>query len=296
MSTGWDDRMSRLEGLLSSAAGKVESGGPGWWSLTDGNGSLRRVDVRMVDDWLRFETTPDSDLDGCGPWQLLRRTGSLDPATKLVVPVADSGAVLCADLPVRAGLEGGALATIVAQLGVETSAGKHKAGDGREGGASSPASDELVDMCREAGWDATEKGDDTIRVDCTIRGSTRSFRLEPASESEAFRVVADLVDLESPSPAVRDAVAVLLLTLSDVVWGLRGFAGESGDRMTAGIETVVWGESADAVGDAVAAVAFGCDLAADESMALGNDAVAKKYLELRGMPAQLDETGAGRAS
>lgn len=296
MSTGWDDRLSRLEGLLSSAAGTVENGGPGWWSLTDGNGSLRRVDVRMVDDWLRFETTPDFDLDGCGPWQLLRRTGNLDPATKLVVPVADSGAVLCADLPVRAGLEGGVLAALVAQLGVEASEGKHQAGDGREGGASFLASYELVDMCREAGWDATQKGDDTIRVDCTIRGTTRSFRLEPASESEAFRVVADLVHLESPSPAVRDAVAVLLLTLSDAVWGVRGFAGESGDRMTAGIETVVWGESADAVGDAVAAVAVGCDLAADESMALGDDAVAKKYLELRGMPAQLDETGARRAS
>jgi len=296
MSTAWDDRLSRLEGLLSSAAGKVECHRPGQWSLTDGNGSLRRVDVRMVDSWLRFETTPDLDLDDCGPWQVLRRATSLDPVARLVLPVAESGAVLCADLPVRAGLEGGVLKALVARLGVGTSAGKQEAGDDREGDASLPALDELVDMCREAGWDAAEKSDGTIRVDCTIRGSTRSFRLEPASESETFRVVADLVDLESPSPAVRDAVAVLLLTLSDAVWGLRGFADEFGDRMTAGIETVVWGGSADAVGDALAAVAFGCDLAADESMALGNDAIAKKYLELRGMPAQLDETGAGRAS
>jgi len=296
MSTGLDDRLSRVEGLLGSVAGKVESRRPGWWSLTDGNGSLRRVDVRMVDSWLRFETTPDVDLEDCGPWQLLLRTGSLDPATKLALPVAEGGTVLCADLPVRAVLEGGVLATLVARLGVETSARERTAGDDPDGGAALPASDELVDMCREAGWDATQKGDDTIRVDCTIRGSVRSIRLEPKSASGELRVVADLVDLESPSRAVRDAVAVLLLTLSDAVWGLRGFADEAGDRVTAGIETMVWGGSADAIGDAVAAVAFGCDLAADESMALGTDAIAKKYLELRGITAELDETGAERAS
>ena len=296
MSTAWDDRLSRLERLLSLAAGKVESRRPGLWSLTDGNGSLRRVDVRMVDSWLRFESTPDLDLDECGPWQLLRRTGSLDAVAKLVLPVAGTGPVLCADLPVRAGLEGGVLSELVAQLGVGTCAEKHHPENDRESCASLPAVDELVEMCREAGWNATEKGDDTIRVDCTIRGSARSFRLQPASESETFRVVADLVDLEWPSPAVRDAVAVLLLTVSDAVWGLRGFAGESVDRMTAGIETVVWGQSADAVGDAVAAVALGCDLAADEAMALGDNAVATKYLELRGITAQLDETGARRAS
>ena len=95
MSTGLDDRLSRLEGLLGSVAGKVESRRPGWWSLTDGNGSLRRVDVRMVDSWLRFETTPDFDVEGCGPWQLLRHTGSLDPATKLALPVAQQTAIAC---------------------------------------------------------------------------------------------------------------------------------------------------------------------------------------------------------
>jgi hypothetical protein len=94
---------------------------------------------------------------------------------------------------------------------------------------------------------------------------------------------------------VREAVAVLLLTLSDAVWGLRAFADDSGDRVAAGIETVVWGQSADAVGDAVAAVAFGCDLAADEARALGDDAVAKRYLELRGQTVPLEKTGARRA-
>jgi hypothetical protein len=90
-------------------------------------------------------------------------------------------------------------------------------------------------------------------------------------------------------------VAVLLLTLSDAVWGLRAYANERGDRVTAGIETVVWGRSADAVGDAVAAVEFGCDLAADEATALGDNAVAEKYLELRGVTTRPEKTGARRA-
>ena len=296
MSMGLDDRLRRLEGLLGSVAGKVKNHRPGWWSLTDGNGSLRRVDVRMIDGWLRFETTPDCSVEGFGPWQLLRHTGSLDPAMKLSLPAVEGGTVLCADLPVRDVLEGGSLAVLVARLGVETSEGDLDEEKDRASGACIPASDELVDLCREAGWDAAAKSDGAIRIDCSIRGSSRTLGLQPDPETGALKVATGLVDLESPTAGVRDAVAVLLLSLSDAVWGLRGFADEAGDRVTAGIETTVWGSSADAVSDAVAAVAFGCDLAADEATALATDAIAKKYLELRGMTEWLQETGARRAS
>jgi hypothetical protein len=291
MSYEWDDRLSRLEGLMDSVAGQVKNHRPGWWSLTDGNGSLRQVDVRMVDEWLRLETAADDEAENHAPWELLCRNGSLDPAAKLLLPANGGGTVLCADVPVRAGLEDGVLAALVARLGVETSEEKERAS-----GACIPASDELVDLCREAGWDAAAKSDGAIRIDCSIRGSLRALGLQADPETGALTVATGLADLESPTEAVREAVAVLLLSLSDAVWGLRAFADERGERVVAGIETMVWGNSADAVGDAVAAVAFGCDLAADEATALGDNAVAEKYLELRGTAARLQETGARRAS
>lgn len=162
-----------------------------------------------------------------------------------------------------------------------------------EASTAQPDGQRLIQLCAELDWPHIARGADGVDVmlEC---GHAHQARLQ-LTNTGGLTALVDLVDARSLTPVSRTATALLLLTASAVVRGVKGVViqrdGVEHVDLAAACENP---RSAGDVAQALGALSVACDLAGRETHALRHEALAREYLTwcaARPLDARADNDG-----
>jgi hypothetical protein len=286
----------RVQWALAKCAEPIEQCGPDQWDLSLKNGSVLPCRATLNDQWLHLDVDIDQYRSTLpneqGAWSWLLKNGILPSGVKYALdahsrlriraetPLPDNGHEfdLC-----------GRIATVWEGLGVASAAihgpatkrGEQRSGIEWEKEGHQAACD-LRRLCEEAGWPFTERSEDKLAV--TLDASGDFWQALVERRTDAIRVAAPFGALATASDEVRNAVAVLLLTLNGVLRFARAAGEEQNGQVAAHLEALLPHlPSAEELGHALSAISVGCRLCGREVEVLQNDLlIAREYLAVRG--------------
>ncbi|MFW6164334.1 MAG: hypothetical protein ACODAJ_16315 [Planctomycetota bacterium] len=293
----WQPRDAcRVRAALAEAGCEAPQTRDGHWRLAEGNGPGRATTATVVGGWLRL----DGSL-GDGPlpprrglerlWYLVEANARLPGSVRFAltpsrcmrvraeVPLDDG-----VDLGLRASeaLEGIRVATDLWRDQQALGPGGEQAGQpSAPSGADGALVGQVKSLCKEVGWETTERASGTLAVALEVSGEPYRGRIETSGGRVAVR--ADLAQAGDLARLCRDAWAVLLLTACGVVRLARGSGGSRDGRWAAWVE-VAWPglPSAAELGHGLAACSVACELLGREVTVLKEEEMAERFLRVRG--------------
>lgn len=261
----------------------------------------RRVPLRLhvAESWADLTVDPGEQAVRTSPWDALAVNASADGAAKLILRPGDLRVTLRADVPLSPDEDPSPrLAAACEDLGRLAGALERRSLVSRGGdeppraqdtqGPAVPDEPADVDMAlllTEAGWPFVRRTSNRLAVDLGLCDQFQQAFITPDS-GRRHRVRATLAVAGTLPAATRDALGVLLLTVSAAVRLARGGCASQGEESVLFVESPL-GETP-AVGDvdvALCAVAMACQMAGRETRALIDERIARAYLAARGWAA-----------
>jgi len=147
----------------------------------------------------------------------------------------------------------------------------------------------MVQLCAEAGWQGTERGDDRVVVELDVPGSFRQAVLSGAGTAGGLRVAThlDACPATAADPS-RLALGVLLLRMCGIVRMVRAAVDVTAARIVPRFEVCFdSAPRAVEVARALAALSIACRVAADEAEAVQRDErLARIYMAALEVPVE----------
>ena len=278
---------SITETLMALDCG-VESPSRGTWRLSAEDGTVA-IDARLDESWLALSAPVRATAAADGLWEVLERCSSLESLSKAAVDPGGNRLDVHVDVPVEESTNlvdacRSAVREIVSARRVLL--GHREEGGGQEAVGSSPASPEALDVlkerCDEAGWPYEERDGGELRVELSDAQGTGWATVKTFGE-ESYRACVPLARHKTLGPVGRTAVAVCLLTTNAIVRFARTGVTEGEDRIE------FFGEvcgrvrpTAVVLDHAFSALSVVRRLCGKEIRVLGDEAVARAYLDVRG--------------
>jgi hypothetical protein len=216
----------------------------GNWEFTLVNGKPFRVNARIENDWLVFETDA-VDLKDSDWWSLLRLNHQLGVCTKFVLLPRDSKPTLRTELLLSEEIDlAGRLASMRDQL-VSAMGLIHRAAAKPIENERSESSDQtsIKELCANSGWPGTERPDSTIAVELEVE-HTFQQAIVGRDEASRLKVVCELQPLlrsstgEHSSLLKTEAISHLLLHVSSLLRMVRAEAVRNPDQLQQGSEEI----------------------------------------------------------
>jgi hypothetical protein len=271
MTTQFATLEKEITDALWSVGRDVESLSRGRWRWhVDGSGKAS-VDVRLEDEWLTCQLPVPSPSSEEELWRAVERSASLDGVCKIIIEPRDDTFHIRQDVPVTGNGEF-ANACRRALEAVASTRQKHLQVDSRE----KTAAGDVVIIGTEPA-DRGERGTMTMKEACIEAGWKWSER----EGGEPF------VDIEVPEGSRKVGVETFpgkgCRLLNAFVRFARAGVEEKGNGVEVFYEAWIDGRPAPAVvGHALASLSVGCRLCERELQVLGDENVARMFLELRG--------------
>ncbi len=309
MTTRYATLEKEIADALWTLGRDVESSSKGRWRWCVDDSGKAPVDVRLEDDWFTCQLAvppPSSDEE---LWRLAERHAFLDGACRVIVEPRDNSFHIREDVPVTENGEFGgecrrALEIVISARrtylksngdgGVrgieEKNAQREREVSAQAGGTNeadppavpTPDAAAVKDACIEAGWRWSEREGSEPWVEIDVPQGSRKIGVETFS-GKGCRLSVQLARFKSLSGTSRAAVAGFLLTANAFV----RFARAGVEEMENGVEAFceVWIDERPTpaiVGHALASLSVGCRLCEKELQVLGDENVARMFLDLRG--------------
>ena len=262
-------------------------------------GRRARLRLGVADGWADLTVELGGSAGRTNPWDALALNAVAGGAARLILRPGDAAVALRADVPFAADgdpaprlasacedLRRFAIALETGAVGPIADAGESSTPDARP--VSSPNHDGGVDIAAlltEAGWPFVQRASNRIAVDLGLPDQFQQAFITPGA-GERHRVRATLAVVGTPAAATRNALGVLLLTVSAVVRTARGGRINQDGESTLFFESPL--DDAPAASDvdvALCAVAMACQMAGLEARALIDERIAEAYLAARGWAA-----------
>jgi len=285
---------------------EVESSSKGQWRCHVGENGKAPVDVRLDDEWLTCQFPVASPSTEDELWRTVERSKSLDGACKVIVEPHDSTFHIRQDIPVtedadfsrvcRRALEAvisarrryvkpngdGEAARQAESVPADDSDNDSKTGGTDPSADASTLIAALKDACVEAGWLWSEREGSRPFVDLDIPEGSRRVDVD-AIPGRGCRLSVSLARHKSLPGTCRSAVAVFLLTANAFVRFARAGVEESENGVEMFYEVWIDERPTPAVvGHALSSLSIGCRFCEEELQVLGDEVVARTYLETRG--------------
>jgi hypothetical protein len=276
----------------------VGAGEGGGFSFELPGGRRMRLRLHVGESWADLTVEPGEESAPTGHWDALALNAAAGGMARLILRPGDSTVALRADVRLAADEDPSPrLAEACSDLRrLAESAGRFArrsnadAGTARtqeaEGAAARQhAGADVAALLTEAGWPFVQRASHRLAVDL---GLPEQFQQAFITNGPGGRcnARATLAVIGAPTVATRNALGVLLLTVSALVRTVRGGCVDEGGESAVFFEAPL-GEAPDAsdVDAALGAVAMACQLAGRESRALIDERIARAYLAARGWAA-----------
>jgi hypothetical protein len=263
------------------------------WSINSLKGPELSLQARVDEDWLQIRADTGAAAENGRIRSVLQWNGRLDGAAKYALNREGRSISICAELPLDDEV------SIVSDLD-ETLAGFGRAASlvkdasGRKphrkasprvesarDGVSQESVSPLQQLLTEAGWPFAERSEGSCMVELDSRGDFYQALIETEADGSR-RASVELADWESPAPASKDALAVLLLAAAGVIRMVRPVVDDFGDRMTARFEIrFTPGASPALVDRGLSSLSVACRFCGREAAVLNNLRIAEKYIAVR---------------
>lgn len=224
--------------------------------------------------------------------KLVRMNGRLEGLSKFALLPGDREAHLCAEIPLddqldlrerlRETCEGfkNALRVLHQERPILVDSGLERKGEQVD----------LHRLCEEAGWPFTEKSEGKLTIDLDTRGAF--FQAWAKTDTTgAISVSVELARYENAADESKEALATLLLKASGAIRMARAAIEENENQTLVYFETKFASRPcATEWHHALSSLSVACALCAQESKALDDTSVARKYT--KSMVAEVAESGA----
>lgn len=278
---------------LEKCGSTVTQAGHGQWTVALSNGTALHAVARVDDEWLLFDAplqngTPCGQIALGDAWRLLRWNAEMSGAKFAVLP-GELTARVRAELPlldddvhlpvrVRGACAGLKMAS-ARFYGAQTEEQEDEPQTMLSTGDVQDTTFALPCLCDEAGWPYTPRADGSLAVTLDTRGGFYQAML--VRHGRSVHVTVDLIVCGSLPQPCRDALGIVLLTVSGLVRMVRATAIERGDRIATCCEvTFTDSLSAAELGHALTACSIACRLCGQEVNALQDEEIARTYLDV----------------
>lgn len=259
------------------------------WEVASNNGAAFSVHAHLLEDWLQIHADTGTKAGNAQILSALKWNGGLDGAARFSFSLQDRSMDIRAEIPLdsevnitsdlMATLTGFGLAGELVHdfAGMESrsklkSAGKRPTRD-------SPLP--LRQLLTEADWPFTERSEGSCMVELDTRDDFQQALIETRSDGSR-RASVELAEWENPEPAPLNALAVLLLTASDVIRMVRPVVEDFGNRIVARFEACFSPNAGPALLDrGLASLSVACRHCSREAAVLNNPRIAEEYLAVR---------------
>ena len=277
-------RETAITMALAKSAGAVEAVAPGRWAFTLSNGTDLAASAWIDDGWLLL----DAALGVGSPpaprlWQFLQWNAALGGGARFALHPRQPGLRVRAEVPLDEEVDlGGRVHEAYTGLKAAMRTMEYGPGDG-SGVPGDAVRGDLSDLCRQTGWDFSEREPGRLAVDLDVPGAFQQAIVE-AYRDRGVAVAVPLLDpagAEPPAQVCRQALGLLLLRVCGIVRMARA-AAETRAGVTQARFEVVFGTSpcVAELTHAFAALSVACRLAAREAAVLWDDeTVARAYVE-----------------
>jgi len=279
--------------MLGECFGKIEAKGPRQWHLKASSTRSLSTDARLEDEWLILEARVRGRKRQAAPCasrkllQILELNGQLGGGARVAL-TSDGLPRVKAEIPVGRGVPIDVRIKQAAS-GLKCAARAlfrkrtREQGSAEDVAANARASDyDMRPVLDEAGWSYVERSGGKLAVTLEAPDAFHQAIVKCHGD-ETVRIAVELASDGSLSPVRTQALALLLLTVSDTVRMARPTI-EAADGYAARFE-VTFGSPpcAAEVAHALAALSVACRLCAKESKVLClHDGVAQEYVCSRG--------------
>lgn len=278
-----------ITNALSTLGSGVESSSKGKWRWYPDDSGKAPVEVRLEDEWLTCQLQVPSPSSEEELWWRVERRSLLDGVCRVIVEPRDNTFHIRQDMPVT---ENGDFA-VACRRALEAMASARRKHFPSNGGGEAAAGESAAekagvadgtirDACIEAGWSWCEREGSRPSVDIELPQGSRKVGVE-TFPGKGCRLSVSLARYKSLNGTSRVAVAAFLLTANGVV----RFARAGVEEREKGVEAFyeVWIDERPTpavIGHALASLSVGCRLCERELQVLGDENVARMFLEVRG--------------
>lgn len=255
------------------------------------HGIVPPLHLRFVDDWLQIKTDLGIADGNAQIWSALTWNGLLDGAAKFSLNPQDRTLRLRAEIPLEGETD---IATdlFLTLTGIERAVSLLHGKDSQDAHLRPiavsttklhDAEMTLQELLAETGWTFVERSEGNFVIDLEHKGNFYQALIEHTPEGFR-RVSVVLTDWDTYTPESRAALAVMLLSASDVIRMVRPVAEQRNDRIVARFEVHIASRANSALlGRGLSALSVACRYCAREANILNIERIAERYLAIRGI-------------
>ena len=298
MSIAVEPRMAMCRQAIA-AAPFVAAGEGAAFNLDLPGGRCVPLRLHVADGWACLTVEAGGQPVRTSPWDALGLNAAADGVARVILRPGDTTVALRADVPLAADEDPkpqlAAACDDLRRLAGEIERGAVDSSiDGDASSAThaqvttSPGGHAGVDfaaLLTESGWPFVQRASNRLAVDLGLPDWFQQAFIT-AGAGRRHRVRATVAVIESPTAATRDAIGILLLTVSAVVRTVRGGRLDQDGESTLCFDApLAEFPAATDVDAALGAVAMACQMAGREARALIDERIARAYLAARGWAA-----------
>jgi hypothetical protein len=281
-----------IEEALYGVATDVTCAGDRRWQFVLASGSFVPVQARLTDAWLELTTNvPQTTAFGIDAHSWLRFNAGLDGPVRAVCGLQTERVRLSADLNIEDDVT---VVERVAWMCDEIGAALRRcqvehdlAVSPLAPGQNHTGTDDIAQLCAEAGWPAAGGAAGGLRID--LDSGVGSAAYLDRKNSAALRMIVELADVADYSRTSLEAVGLVLLAVSASVRSVKGLLVEREGAECAALATAApWPNSAAALNRSLSALAVACQAVWREVPALRDESLARAYVERWNLPRSSD--------
>ena len=275
-----------VDGALRTCVENVLRTSPARWSLALRNGKLLHASAVLGDEWLSLTAPLRLDIAHGVPWRLLESNALLPRAARLTLQPRSGSASVRVDVRVRTNAPPTTSVT-TACAALQEAVSVAEACTAREHAPPvhctraerSVTAERLRELLAESGWSHQEQPGGGISIDIGCHGAHLAASAD--HDAGAFRCGLRLGTVADIPPLCREAVAVLLLTVTDALPLVRAAASAANAEDGVQLEAAFAAEpTADDMRSTLDALAAACAHTVREAPALLDPATAATYLRV----------------
>jgi hypothetical protein len=279
-----DRREEIISAVFSECAALAQASGDGGWKLSLAGGKTIPASARLLDDWLTFDAPFDRSRRSIDCWRLLALNFGLSRPGKIALVQGRLHARIEVALPEderlpRACAEACAGIVEVAEALERLACDVGKAGPPPVASTQADTEVNLVDVCKEAGWDFVERAEGALAVRLDTRAGFHQALVERSARGAVVGV--EVWRATGLTELSRRAIGAFLLRASGRVRMARATVEECGEQSIIGFEARLGANPrAEEMRSALSALSIACDWCAREVAHLQDERVAEGYLAI----------------
>lgn len=289
------DCLGRWGEIQRNSSNSLNSPNSGFaqWEVVSHSKSPLSLCAALEEGWLRIHADSGAEAGNGRLWSALRWNGWLAGSARFSLSRPDRSIGIQAEIPLDneagtlpdfPGLLNAALAgfTRAALLIRDASAREPHLNAKSAGGESVRESPlPLRQLLAETDWPFTERSEGNCMVELESKGGFYQALVETAPDG-SLRASVELAAWETPAPASKKALAVLLLTSSGAIRMARPFVEENDGGIVAGLEIHFPPHPCPGLLDrGFSSLSTACRFLGREAAALNNLRIAEEYLAIR---------------